>query len=184
MKNKILLGFMSLVLALGLTGCGKSNSNGGAKEESKGNCTVFECMKKIDAKNTVEEINKIIGIDGELTSEGEKSNIYKWALSEETSITVQYFTTTNNATVSANYPNKLVSKKADFSKYDEIKKALQSGDSLTYDEFVKKVGGVQGVITQKSSSSITYYWMNSNGGYLTAYFSLKTGKCTMATGRF
>ena len=79
MKKKGVLVFVS-ILFLCLTGCGKSNSNENnvLKEEKKinGNCSAIQCIEKLDTKNTVEEINKIIGFDGILTDE--KYNKYTW----------------------------------------------------------------------------------------------------------
>lgn len=195
MKKKILLGLMCFVLLLTLTtGCGnksendKTSSGSNESEKTKGKCSIFECMEKLDAKDTVEEMNEKIGFEGELTSDTEKYKVYNWELSNDTSITVQFnvsvIDNSISAVIDADYPLNSVSKKADFTKYDEIKDAIENGDSLTYDEFVKMVGGVKGVVDKKTASSITYYWQNSKGGYLNAYFDVKTGKCTMATGRF
>ncbi len=76
-----------------------------------------------------------------------------------------------------------MTEKADFSRYDEIKKALNSKESLTYDDFVEMVGGVQGFLEKKTKSSRQYEWVNEDGGYLSGYFNLDK-KCTMLTGRF
>lgn len=55
---------------------------------------------------------------------------------------------------------------------------------LTYDQFVELVGGVEGTLKSKNSSSLKYEWDNTEGGYLFATFSVQTGKCTFTTGRF
>ena len=177
--------FAVTALAVIMTGCGKqaaSSSTEGTK--AKGNCTVFECIKKLDSKNTLEEMNTIIGFEGELKSETESYKVYEWDLTDDTSITSQFMLNYNTATISANYPSNMVPNKADFSKWDEIKSKLNKRETITYEEFVKMVGGVEGVLDQKTSTSITYVWHNSEGGYLSAYFNPETGKCTMATGRF
>ena len=44
-------------------------SGGGASTNTKGNCTAVECIKKINPEHTVEQINNIIGFEGELLDE-------------------------------------------------------------------------------------------------------------------
>ncbi len=195
MKNnkKILISVIALVVAVaaGVTtfllvkGNGGNGNSGesGQGETSKGNCSVFECIEKLNSKMTVEEMNEVIGFEGELTSEAETYKVYSWELTEETSITSQFSLSYNTATISANYPKSMVPKTADFSRWSEIQAKLKSGEALYYDEFVKMVGGTEGVMSQKSSTSVTYEWDNADGGYLSGYFN-ESGKCTMATGRF
>lgn len=190
MKKKIVFAILCSVLVLGVaTGCGSKSSNDDKTNEStqnatKGNCTVFECMKQVESDITVEEINQIIGVEGELSKDEESYTVYTWELTEDTSITAQYSKSTKKATISANYPNKIITEKADFSRYDEIAAALKTKDSLTYEQFVEIVGGVEGVLVQKTAYSLSYKWINAEGGYLSGYFNPTTGKCTMATGRF
>ncbi len=188
MKKKILVIIFALFFVISLTGCGNSNSNKSSSTEkteskSKGNCDVFTCLEKLDTDMSLEEMNKIIGFEGKLESDEEKYKTYSWDLTDDTSITSQFMTSYNTATISANYPTSMVEKKADFSKWEDIKSRLNKKEKISYDEFVKLVGGVKGAIKQKNSSSTSYSWYNSDGGYLTAYFN-KDGICTMATGRF
>lgn len=151
------------------------------KEEVKGNCKVSECINLIDIKNTVDEINQIIGFSGELKQEG--SNKYYWKFSDTTGIEASI--SSSGGTITATIDrNTIANKKVDFSRYSEIKSLMDSGVSLTYDEFVEKVGGVQGTLVSKSSLSKRYTWVNSKGGYLNASFSEKTGKCTLVMGRY
>ena len=194
MKKKIVTIALCMVLLstmLVLTGCGiksdeivKDITNVVEQKKSKGNYDVFGCIEKLDAKNTLEEMNNIIGFEGTLTSETDSYKVYKWDLTDDTSITSQFHSSSNTATISANFPNSMVSKTADFSKWSEIKSKLNKREEITYNQFVEYVGGVEGKMTQKTSTSVTYKWLNSDGGYLSAYFDAKTGKCTMATGRF
>lgn len=187
------LGYCALIatLMLGLTtGCTekkeasktKDKTNVTKKEEKKGNCELTECVNLLEITNTLEEANKIIGFDGE--AKGENTNKYYWKFSDTTGIELTV-STSGNGSISATIDKKeIANKKVDFSRYDEIKTALKSGQSLTYDEFVEKVGGVQGTLVGKSSYSNRYTWVNTKGGYLTASFSVKTGKCTIVTGRY
>lgn len=190
MKNKVLTIALCIILAatmFAVTGCGENATVNNAEEtveKSKGNYDVFGCMEKLDASMKLEEMNEVIGFEGEKTSETESYTVYKWELTEKTSITSQFHTSSGTATISANYPNEMIKEKADFSKWDEIKSKLNKREDLTYDEFVELVGGVQGTLDKKTSSSITYQWLNEEGGYLSGYFDTKTNKCTMATGRF
>ena len=157
-----------------VTGCGKG---------SAGKNDVFKYMEQLSANNSIEEMNKIIGSEGNLKKETDSYKIYSWDLGDDISISVQV-SSSDKKTITASIPKKLFKKNADFSKWSEIKSKLNTKDSLTYDEFVKLVGGVEGVITQKSDDSVTYEWVNADGGYLNAYFDIDTNKCTMATGRF
>ena len=187
--RKIVYGMVASVFVLGLaTGCSdkklepnKGKSEEPAKEEKKGNCTIVECMKSIEITNSVEDINNIIGFEGEPVSEG--SSTYVWRFTDTTKI--EYQPSNGQGSISATIDRTTIKdKKVDFSKYSEIKELLNNGTSLTYDEFKEKVGGVEGTLVGKSSSSKRYTWVNSKGGYLTASFSESTGKCTIVTGRY
>lgn len=172
-----------VVIALAglLTACGKG---GEPKTETKGKCDVFECIKKLGVNDSLTTINSTIGLDGKQISESDYSTTYTWELSDDSSIDASISKSDNKVTYKISYPTKAIGKRADFSKWDEIKSKLNSKEGLTYDEFVKLVGGVEGVLTSKSSSSLTYHWYNKDGGYLFGYFNADTKMCTMASGRF
>lgn len=165
--------------AFSLTGCGKNNNKG---DDS---LKIFEYMEKISPENSVEDINRIIGSDGKLTDE--KNNVYTWNITDTQTLTARYGSNnTGKCEISADISDKFASlkdNKVDFSKYDEIKKALNSKDSITYDQIVEKIGA-KGHLIKKSSSSLTYEWINKDGGYFMAYFNPRTNKCTMVSGRF
>lgn len=183
--KKLLKRLICLTLLLCLTGCGskENNSNKEVLTKSKGNCEATECIELIEPENTVEEINKIIGIDGKLTDE--KYNVYYWELSEDQGIEVSYYSNTKGTiSVEVNDKKAFANSKVDFSKYDEISALLDDGTSLTYEEFVDMVGNVDGTLIEKSSSSLKYIWVNSDGGYLNATFSKRTGKCSFVSGYF
>lgn len=187
MKNKIIVGFLSIILLFALTGCGinktstETQINQISKENKKTNCTVLECIKKLKTENTVEEINKVVGFEGKLTDE--TYNKYTWTFSDDEALTATYYSP-DKATIEATYDrDSLKNKKVDFSKYDEIQSALKSSSSLTYDEFKEKLGNVDGHLISISSSSNKYIWVNKNGEYLTGTFSNTTNKCTFVIGR-
>ena len=61
---------MALVLVL-LTGCGQNKTQPTVVDKpAKGNCKVFDCIKKLDTKNTLEDVNKVMGFEGEKEREG------------------------------------------------------------------------------------------------------------------
>lgn len=182
---------LALVICLmfTLSGCGSDknsekdeNINASSSEEKNENqdAKVFEYIEKIESTNTTEEINGIIGSKGELVDE--KLNKYTWKISEDTSLTATYYSGTN-ATISISCKDDLMKNgNVDFSKYSEIKAALNAS-SLTYDEFVEKLGNVQGHMVEKSSSSKIYKWVAEDGRYLRATFSNSSNKCTFVSGR-
>ena len=129
-------------------------------------------------------MNKIIGFDAEKKNESDISTSYSWELNKDSSIDANISKSDGTATIRIWYRTKDVTKRTDFSNWDEIKKRLNSSEGLYYDDFVKLMGGVEGVLTEKSSSSLTYKWYNKEDGYLFAYFDAKTKKCTLASGRF
>lgn len=181
MKKKV-LGLIVGVLVVGtLTGCGKGNEStldNGTKLESKGKCVATECIKQIKIENTVEEINDIIGFDGELTDE--KYNKYYWELSEDTGIEVTYYSS-NKGTIEVDIDRDLLANKnVSFSRYDELQPKIKEG--ITYDEFKTYVGNVDGTLIEKSSISNKYVWVAKDGSYLNGTFSNSSGKCTFASG--
>lgn len=182
MKKKI-LSLICGVLILGtLTGCGNNTTTGtdtkNNNEKTKGNCTAVECVKKIEPENTVEQINNIIGFDGELIDE--KYQKYYWELSEDTGVEVTYYSSAKG-TIKIDYDREaLANKKVDFSRYNELKEKINDG--ITYNDFISYIGNVDGTIIEKSSYSTKYVWVSSDGGYLNGTFSNSTGKCTLASG--
>ena len=154
-----------------------------AGEESKGNCKILECMEQLNGNMSVADINSVIGFEGELKSETELYKTYVWELSENTYIEAMISQKYGTASIEAEFSYDLRPTGADFSRWDEIQSKLKNGDKITYDEFVSLVGGVQGVLDKVDSSSKTYHWYNSDGGYLFGIFN-ESGYCTLASGRF
>lgn len=191
MKKKILSVLLSVLLVGTLTGCGTDTSNSGkgtnpekepnpAKEssKSKGNCTAVECIKKIEITNTVEEINNIIGFEGKLIDE--KNNKWEWELSEKDSIEATFYTSGRGNIKAKIDRDSIANKKVDFSKYDQLKTKINDG--ITYDEFIKYIGNVEGIIIEKNSSSTKYDWVDTDGSYLSGSFSTSSNKCTFVSG--
>ena len=180
MKKKLLTSLLVVVMLFTLTACGGNSDGGTSKKAEKGNCTALECIKDLNDKSTVEDINKVVGFEGKL--EDSKYNNYVWEIGENDSLSVLYYSE-GSATIEAKYSNNdLKNSDIDFSKYSEIQSALKSSTSLTYDEFCEKVNG-KGTLYYISSSTKKYVWVNKNGEYLTASFSTTSDKCTFVTGR-
>lgn len=180
----ILCAVMMVVL---ITGCGGSKDE---KSKSKGNCEVFECVEKINVEGTIADVNKLIGFEGVVTSQSDDASVYKWKvyrweLSEDTAIEVRHNENLNTLSVEADYPTSMLKKKdIDFSNVKDDMKKINSKDGLTYKDVVKILGGVEGALTKKDSSTLTYEWYGKNGGSFTARFSTTTGKCTSYNGLF
>lgn len=181
MKRKLfILGLAVLVMGT-LTACGDDSQTleNGNKLETKGNCIATECIKQISYENTVEEINEIIGFEGELIDE--EYNSYYWELSEDTGIEVTYYSG-ENGTISLEIDRDvLANKNVDFSRYDELE--VQMDEGITYDEFITYIGNVEGTLTEKSSLITRYTWVAEDGAYLNATFSNNSGNCTFVGGR-
>lgn len=188
MKKTILKLMVALVVVGLATGCGAKNQNtpaGGkneptttAKAKIKGNCHAVECINKIDTSATVEDINAVMGFEGTLTDE--KYNIYKWEISDSESIEAKYYSG-KTPTIIAHFDDDTIkNNKVDFSRWNELKPLISKG--ITYEDFITYIGGQEGVLVEKSSSSNKYRWVNSKGGYLAASFGATTKKCTFASG--
>ena len=186
MKNKVLskgiVLAIILVLSLALSGCdlnkkiGQNEENVDNAEEAKQkNFLAFEYIEKIKPENTVEEINKIIGSNGELTDE--KYNKYTWKITDDVEITATYYSS-KTATIKIDIDKKfLKDNRADLSCAKDIKSQVNSKDGIKYDDFVSKIG-TKGYLIEKSSSSVGYIWVNEDGGYIKGTFSVSSGKCT------
>ena len=183
---------LCLVIAIILiTGCGSKNgenSNSGSK--SKGNCEVFECVKKINAEGTIADVNKVIGFEGEVTSESDANSIYKWkvykwALTEDTAIEIRHNENLNTLSIEAIFPTSMIKTKTiDFSNVKTEMKAINSTNGLKYADVVKILGGVEGTLTKKDKDTLTYEWYSKDRGSMTARFSTTSGKCTSYNGLF
>lgn len=188
MKKITLSLLLLVVMVIGLTGCSNTESNKASskstKEEIKGNYDVFESIKKVEATQSYEEINSIMGFEGkDITSESANGwKKYEWAITEDTSLNAIIYESSKNVSYEIEYPEEIIkNKKADFSDVKEFKSKINSADGLKYEDFVKTIG-CEGTLDKKSSSSISYSWVNADGGILHASFNIKTGKCTIFNG--
>lgn len=120
MKKKSIIGIVvaaiivtiivAIVVTIFVTGKSKEDtttesSSSEVSKNTKGNHDVFECIKLIDPKNSVEEINEIIGFEGKCTNEENK--VYVWELTEDTNVEVQY-SKSNEGKIEISFPSKLI----------------------------------------------------------------------------
>ncbi len=195
MKKKLFSILICGLLILGTVGCGskketsKSESENKSsseeksnKVESKGNCDVFECIEKADTKSTYEQMNELIGFEGTMLSEGNGWKTYEWKLNDEDSVEATFYS--SSTTISIKFNNdRIKNDKVDFSKFNEVRTALNNRESVSYDALKEKFGGVDGTMTEKSSSGYTYKWVNSQGGYMNASLNKDKTRCSMIMGR-
>lgn len=171
----LVVGLFTLSL---VTGCNDTSEMKKEEEVSKvqGNCEVRECIELITTDNTVEEINEIIGFTGEKSDYSDK---YTWKLTDKDSITLDK--STNSAILQATINKETIQNDGvDFSSYNEIKEALNKGKTVTYKEMVEKLGGVEGTLAGRTSTSDRYIWVDKNARTFGATFSnKKDGKCTI-----
>lgn len=186
------IGLLALILCLvfSLSGCGskdndsnkdsKNNSSENSTESSKEDLKVFEYMDKIKPENTVEEINSIIGSDGELVDE--KYNKYTWKITDDTTLTATYYSA-KTATITIDIDDDLLKDdKTDLSDSSNLKSEINSANGVKYEDMVSKFG-TNGYMVEKRSSGTSYMWINKDGGYIKANFSNGSGKCTSFFGR-
>lgn len=177
---KKIIGIILVVLLGTMTGCTNSNNNNenNTTATTKGNCTATECIKQITIDNTVEEINKIIGINGELIDEN--YNKYYWKLSENSGIEVTYYSGKKGTIKIDIDKSTLANNNVEFSKYEELQTKVKEG--ISYNTFISYVGNVEGTIIEKSSATTKYIWVAKDGSYLNGSFSNSSGKCTFISG--
>jgi len=164
-----------------------NNGNGaqGNSSESKGP-KVLEIMERVSLGMSREEVDKIVGFEGEVTFESKTDSNYKnytYKFDDESSLEINVSIPYGQSDVvvrkiTADIPRKSISNsKVDLSRANEMKGMINSADGLSYEKVVEMVGGVEGTVDEISESGKQYLWQDANGGYLHASFNNK-GKCT------
>lgn len=192
-KCRVLLGLLSFSLVVTLlTGCDKSKDNRDdlndnkktvqkSKTKVKTKCDFYKCIDEIKPENTVEEVNEIIGIEGVLTDE--EHNFYEYDFGDDKKITLKFYSS-NDSTIVVDYDKKdLKNNKVTLENLSDLKARINNG--ISYEEFKKDVGGVDGTLIEKSNLSNKYVWVTKNEGYVTASFSnsgSRKGMCTFFSG--
>lgn len=185
---KKIISVLCLIMMLTLiTGCGGTKESG---SKSKGNCEVFECVEKINAEGTIADVNKLIGFEGEVTSESDEGStyqwkVYKWTLTDDTAIEIRHNENLNTLSIEAIFPTSMIKTKTiDFSNVKTEMKAINSTDGLKYADVVKILGGVEGTLAKKDKDTLTYEWYSKDRGSMIARFSTTSGKCMSYSGLF
>ncbi|MBQ9019172.1 MAG: hypothetical protein IJ097_02530 [Bacilli bacterium] len=179
---------LALVSVLLLTGCNlipSKTTTTTTKEAkpAKGNCVVFDCIKQLDTKADLETVTKVMGFEGEKINEGNGYTTYKWVIDSDKNEALQAAFYSTSTSISITFSDEdIKNSKVDFSKYDEIKSALNNREKLTYDD-IKSKFNAEGTLIEKTSFSTKYRWVNEKGGYLNATFGNTTGACSMIIGR-
>lgn len=176
--KKVLLSILFLCMVVLLAGC---SSKKVIEEKIKGNCKATECITKIGVKDTLDEVNEIIGFDGTLKKEEDNYKTYKWDVSKSSSVEVTFYDNGKDD-ISIKFNKETVKdENVNFANIDEIKELVNTG-KMSYETFVEKAGGVEGTLIQKSFYTKKYLWYNSSSKYLIGEFSEITGMCTLVTG--
>ena len=169
--KKLLTILLCSTFILGLaTGCGKDEEKETkepqVQEKSKGKCEVADCMKELKPEMKVEEINEIIGFEGEKDESTEK---YTWKLTEKTKIEVEYNDEKGSIKATHNKED-LKNDKVKLSICYDILNHIKE-QTYTYEEIVEKLEGVEGNLESYSSTSKMYSWVNKDGQTFRATFS-------------
>lgn len=182
MKKKLLTillgGFLILGMTIGCTEQKENESKENVVEQSKGKCESEECIKLIEPKMQVEEVNEIIGFDGE---KKDGADTYIWQLTSKTKIEIEYKDGLGTITATMD-KDKIKNDDLKLSICYGIQNSLRSGTTFTYDEMVKELEGVEGYLATNAPTFKRYIWVNKDGQTFSATFSdnLK-GKCSIAS---
>lgn len=187
MKNKVGVTIIAIVFIvimgiLGIIALQENSQKVGKNTEDdttrKGNYDVIEAIKHIEVTNTEEEINNILGFECE---KSEFSGDCTWKIDSKNWITLKNTGTSPilQATIDK---ESIKNENVTLPSRNELQEILNSG-SLTYEEFVAKVGGVEGTLQSKTSTSLGYIWVDKNNQALGATFNNESGKCTVASYR-
>ncbi len=179
--KKLMLCLITIFCALCIvTGCSNEELEEKKKEEKQeGNCTIVECMKKIEPTNTIEEINEIIGFSS--TTDAMIGSDPIWKFDSKNWISYKSYSE-DDITIQATIDKETIKdENIKIPLSSDLQKDLNNG-SFTYKEFVEKVGG-EGTLTSISKGSEIYTWVDKNGQRLGATFNKKSGKCSIASYR-
>lgn len=185
--KKFLTAVLLVAMVFVFAGCGAKGTNTGknankpAKEDIKGNCTVFECIKQLEVTDTLEQANEKIGFEGKKDKETDNYSIYVWEVTKDSSVEIQ-FNNGGKSNIKIDFDKEqIANSKLDLSKFDEMKTIISKGE-MTLSMFSEMVGNVEGTLVEKSSFSNKYLWYKSSTNYLNGTFSTSSNKCTFVSG--
>ena len=184
MKNKIII-IASVVILIGIIGTiylkqvkndQNIEKNDNKVTNLKGNYDIIEAMKHIEATNTAEEINNILGFEGKKSIVSDDD--FKWEFDDRNYITLK--NAADLPVIEAKiYKRTIKNKNIQFPTNEELKEIIKDG--ITYNELVTKLGGIEGTLNGKSEFAIDYIWVDGNYQSLNATFNKETLKCSVAT---
>lgn len=182
MTKKLLTILLGGTLILGIaTGCTEQKQDESQKnevqEKSKGHCEAEECIKLIEPKMQVEEVNEIIGFAGE---KKEGSNTYIWQLTEKTKIEVEYKDGLGTITAKMD-KDKISNDKLKISVCYDIQSSIKSGTTFTYEEMVEKFEGIEGYLETKAPTFKMYMWVKDGQTFRATFSDSLNGKCSMVS---
>jgi len=175
MKNKsvvtvIAVVFIAIMGILGFLALGEKENNPTniANENTE--------RKGVEVTNTVEEINAILGFEGETS---EFSGDTTWKIDSKNWITLKKGTNSPiiQATIDKEY---IKNDQVTLPSQKELQELLNKG--ITYNELVEKIGA-EGILESKTGTSVGYIWSDKNGQRLGASINNESGKCTVASYR-
>lgn len=178
MKKIILTILICGAMVLGMAGCTEQKEKeNDVQEKSKGNCEAEECIKLIEPEMKLEEMNNIIGFEGEKKGD---SDTYIWQLTPKTKIEVEY--KNDSAAIKATMDkNKLNNKDLNASIFYAIQNDIRSGITYTYEEMVEKFEGIEGYLENKSSTSKMYMWVKDGQTFRATFSDSLDGRCSIVS---
>lgn len=148
-------------------------NNDEIEEMIDANCTASECMDKIETSDSVEKITEVIGVEPE-----ENDGNYKWVLANKESVSREKSGSSSILQATIN-KDSIANDDLDFTIFTDLKKELESGESFTYDELVKRLNGVEGTLASKTDNSKRYIWVDKHNQTFSATFSNANGLCSI-----
>ncbi|MDE6141911.1 MAG: hypothetical protein K2G03_04850, partial [Bacilli bacterium] len=169
--KKILTILLCGALILGVTtGCteqtGDDKTKTDVQEKSKGKCEVKECMSLLNTDMKLEEVNEVIGFEGE---KDEATGKYTWQLTSKTKIEIEYKDETGSIKATYN-KEELKNDKLKLSICYEISNNIKK-TNYTYEEMVEKLEGIEGNLESYTPTSKMYSWVDADGNTFRATFS-------------
>lgn len=179
--KKLLNILLISVLILGVsTGCESKKEeipkNKEVEEKVLGKCEVEECMKLIEPEMKLEEVNEIIGFEGE---KKEGSETYTWQLSTKTKIEVEY--KDNLGTIKATMDKEnIANDNLKLSTFYDISNNIKK-ETYTYEEMVEKFEGIEGHLETKAPTFKMYKWVKDNTTFRATFSDSIKGKCSIVS---
>ncbi len=171
MKNKILIGLTCLFSFACIVGCtntkennkkDESNKNNDTQQTVKSKCSYYECLTKMSLDNTLEDLNEIVGFEATKLENTTSSNFdkYEYDFGNDKKITVSFYND-KVSTIKLEYDKKdLKNKKVTLENLSDVKARINDG--ISYEEFKKSVGNVDGTLIEVSSWN-KYVWVAEDG---------------------